>query len=115
MFWPFVLAVLLMMGREDPVLLPRGFERYTTPSKSSRREAEAEGTPRVQRTRLMPSSRAVRSAVRSRPGGDHNPILGDLMRDRIVPPADGCRALKSGGSPREVLRYIEQAERFLPR
>jgi len=94
--------------------LPRGLERYATLSKSSRREAEAEGTPRVQRTR-PPSSRAVRSAVRSRPGGDHNPILGDLMRDRIVPPTDGCRALKRGGSPREVLRYIEQAERLLRR
>ena len=30
----------LMMGRENAVLLPRGFERYTSPSKSSRREAE---------------------------------------------------------------------------
>ena len=115
MFWPRVLAIQLMMGREDPVALPPGLERHTTLSKRSRREAEEEGTPRVQRTRLMPSSRAVRSAVRSRPGGDHNPILGDLMRDRIVPPADGCRALKRGGSPREVLRYIEQAERLLRR
>ena len=32
------------------------------------------------------------------------------MRDRTVPPTHGCRALKRGGSPREVLRYIEQAE-----
>ena len=30
---------LLMMGREDPVLLPRGFERYTDRSRSSRSEA----------------------------------------------------------------------------
>jgi hypothetical protein len=67
------------------------------------------------RSRLIPSSRAVRSAARSRPGDDHNPILGDLMRDRIVPPTDGGAALKSGGSPREVLRYIEQAERLLRR
>jgi hypothetical protein len=29
-----------MMGPEDPVLLPRAFESYTSPSKSSRREAE---------------------------------------------------------------------------
>ena len=99
----------------DRTSLLRGLEKDATLSKSSRREAEAEGTPRVQRTRLMPSGRAVRSAVRSRPGGDHNPILGDLMRDRIVPPTDGCRALKRGGSPREVLRYIEQAERLLRR
>ena len=63
----------------------------------------------------MPSSRAVRSALRTPPGGDHNPILGDLMRDRIVPPTDRGRALKSGGSPREVLRYIEQAESLLRR
>ena len=63
----------------------------------------------------MASSRAVRSALRSRPGGDDNPILGDLMRDRIVPPTDRGRALKTGGSPREVLRYIEQAERLLRR
>jgi hypothetical protein len=35
------------------------------------------------------------------------------MRDRIVPPTHRGRALKSGGSPREVLRYIEQAERLL--
>ena len=63
----------------------------------------------------MPSSRAVRSALRRRPGGHHNPILGDLMRDRIVPPAYGGCALKSGGSPRDVLRYIEQAERLLGR
>jgi hypothetical protein len=39
-WWPLVLAVVQMMGREDPLLLPRGFERYTSPSKSSRREAE---------------------------------------------------------------------------
>jgi hypothetical protein len=38
--WPLVLAVLQMMGREDPALLPRGFEGYTSPSKSSRPEAE---------------------------------------------------------------------------
>ena len=88
-----------MMGREDPVLLSRGFGRYTTPSKGGRREADEKGAPRVQRSRLMPSSRAVRSAVRSRPGGDHNPILGDLMRDRIVPPTDRGRALKSGRQP----------------
>jgi hypothetical protein len=31
---------LLMTGREDPVLLQRGFERYTSRSKSSGREAE---------------------------------------------------------------------------
>ena len=31
------------------------------------------------------SSRAVRSAVRADQVSDHDPILGDLMRDRIVP------------------------------
>lgn len=36
---------LLVMGRENPVLLPHGFERYTSRSKSSRREAE-EAKPR---------------------------------------------------------------------
>jgi hypothetical protein len=112
---PLVLAVLVMKGREDPVLQSRGTGRYTTPIKSGRRKAEVEGTPRVQRNGVMPSSRAVRSAVRSRPGDDHNPILGDLMRDRIVPPTDGGCALKGGGSPREVLRYIERAERLLRR
>lgn len=104
-----------MMRREDPSLLPRSFGRYATPSKGGRRKAEEEGTPRVQRSGLMPSGRAVRSAVRSRPGDDHNPILGDLMRDRTVPPTDGGGALKSCGSPREVLRYIGQAERLLRR
>jgi hypothetical protein len=61
----------------------------------------------------MANSRAVRSALRGRPGDGHNPLLGDLMRDRIAPRTDRGRALKSGGSPREVLRYIEQAERLL--